>query len=163
MERIRSEIRETVAAVLPPDWQGTGFLPMDVRPEHFSLARELDKRLAARRLLAPAWPEELGGRGLTPYEQFALYEELGFALAPRLTAISVDLVAPVLLLYGSDIVETDDLTVPHPRLSERSFVLVPLADIAPDVMHPVSGKTVTEMLASVDGKEGVRLWGELPR
>ncbi|MCH8900806.1 MAG: acyl-CoA dehydrogenase family protein [Chloroflexi bacterium] len=102
MERIRSEIRETVAAVLPPDWQGTGFLPMDVRPEHFSLARELDKRLAARRLLAPAWPEELGGRGLTPYEQFALYEELGFALAPRLTAISVDLVAPVLLLYGSD-------------------------------------------------------------
>ena len=102
MERIRSEIREVVAAVLPPDWQGTGFLPMDVRPEHFSLARELDMRLAARRLLAPAWPEELGGRGLTPYEQFALYEELGFALAPRLTAISVDLVAPVLLLYGSD-------------------------------------------------------------
>ena len=102
MERIRSEIRETVAAVLPPGWQGTGFLPMDVRPEHFSLARELDKQLAARRLLAPAWPEELGGRGLTPYEQFALYEELGFALAPRLTAISVDLVAPVLLLYGSD-------------------------------------------------------------
>ncbi len=102
MERIRSEIRETVAAVLPPDWQGTGFLPMDVRPEHFSLARELDKRLAAARLLAPAWPEEFGGRGLTPYEQFALYEELGFALAPRLTAISVDLVGSVLLLYGSD-------------------------------------------------------------
>lgn len=102
MERIRSEIREAVADVLPPDWQGTGFLPMDVRPQHFSLACELDKRLAAARLLAPAWPEEYGGRGLTPYEQFALYEELGYALAPRLTAISVDLVGPVLLLYGSD-------------------------------------------------------------
>jgi alkylation response protein AidB-like acyl-CoA dehydrogenase len=102
MERICSEIREAVADVLPPDWQGTGFLPMDVRPEHFALARDLDKRLAASRLLAPAWPEEYGGRGLTPYEQFALYEELGYALAPRLTAISVDLVGPVLLLYGTD-------------------------------------------------------------
>ena len=102
MEQIRSEIREAVADVLPPDWQGTGFLPMDVRPEHFTLARDLDKRLAASRLLAPAWPEEYGGRGLTPYEQFALYEELGFALAPRLTAISVDLVGPILLLYGTD-------------------------------------------------------------
>ena len=102
MERIRTEIREVASSVLPPDWQGTGFLPMDVRPEHFSLARDLDKRLAASQLLAPSWPKEFGGRGLTPYEQFALYEELGYALAPRLTAISVDLVGPVLLLYGSD-------------------------------------------------------------
>ncbi len=75
---------------------------MDVRPEHWALARELDKSLAARKLLAPAWPEEYGGRGLTPYEQFALYEELGYALAPRLTTISVDLVGPVLILHGSD-------------------------------------------------------------
>lgn len=67
-----------------------------------ALAWELDKSLAAKKLLAPAWPEEYGGRGLTPYEQFALYEELGYALAPRLTTISVDLVGPVLILYGSD-------------------------------------------------------------
>lgn len=102
MERIRAEVRSIVRSVLPGDWQGTGFLPMDVRPQHFSLARALDKRLASIQLLAPAWPKEFGGRGLTPYEQFALYEELGYALAPRLTAISVDLVGPVLLLYGSD-------------------------------------------------------------
>lgn len=102
MERIRAEIRAIVEEVLPPDWQGTGFLPMDVRPEHFSLAQALDKRLASKQLLAPAWPTEFGGRGLTPFEQFALYEELGYALAPRLTAISVDLVGPVLLLYGND-------------------------------------------------------------
>jgi alkylation response protein AidB-like acyl-CoA dehydrogenase len=102
MERIRREIREVVAEALPPDWQGSGFLPMDVQPRHFELARALDRRLAARRLLAPAWPEQYGGRGLTPFEQYALYEELGHALAPRLTTISVDLVGPVLILYGSD-------------------------------------------------------------
>lgn len=102
MERIRTEVRGIVSGALPSDWQGTGFLPMDVRAEHFTLAQALDKHLASKQLLAPAWPKEFGGRGLTPYEQFALYEELGCALAPRLTAISVDLVGPVLLLYGSD-------------------------------------------------------------
>ena len=102
MERIRREIRDAVGEVLPAGWQGSGFLPMDVIPEHFALARALDRRLASARLLAPAWPQEYGGRGLTPFEQFALYEELGYALAPRLTTISVDLVGPVLILYGSD-------------------------------------------------------------
>ncbi|MDP3768666.1 MAG: acyl-CoA dehydrogenase family protein, partial [Dehalococcoidia bacterium] len=65
-------------------------------------ARRFDAALAARKLLAPAWPEEYGGIGLTPFEQYALYEELGYALVPRLTTISVDLVGPVLILYGSD-------------------------------------------------------------
>src|SRR3990172_60966 len=101
-ERIRSEIRDALASVLPPDWQGSGFLPMDVRPEHMELARNLDKTLASRKLLATPWPEEYGGRGLTPFEQFALYEEIGYALVPRLTTISVDLVWPVLILYGTD-------------------------------------------------------------
>jgi len=101
MESIRREIRDVLASALPAGWQGSGFLPMDVIPEHFELARSLDKRLAEKRLLAPAWPEEYGGRGLTPYEQFALYEELGYGLAPRLTTISVDLVGPVIILYGT--------------------------------------------------------------
>jgi len=102
MLSIGREIRDVLASALPPDWQGSGFLPMDVIPEHFELARALDKRLAERNLLAPAWPVEYGGRGLTPYEQFALYEALGYGLAPRLTTISVDLVGPVIILYGSD-------------------------------------------------------------
>ena len=68
-----------------------------------------------------------------------------------------------ILLYGDVMMDTETLIIPHARIEERAFVLVPLADIAPDVMHPVSGNTVTEMLASVDGKDGVRLWGELPR
>ena len=102
MESIRGDIRAVLADALPADWQGSGFLPMDIRPEHRELAQALDRKLAAERLIAPAWPAEYGGRGLTPYEQFALYDELGYALAPRLTTISVDLVGPVLILYGSD-------------------------------------------------------------
>ncbi len=102
MERIRTEIRQALAEALPADWQGSGFLPMDIRPEHMELARDLDRHLSSQRLLAPAWPEEYGGRGLSAFEQFALYEEMGMALVPRLTTISVDLVGPVLILYGSD-------------------------------------------------------------
>lgn len=52
-----------------------------------------------------------------------------------------------LLLYGTEIISEEDLIVPHPRMTERRFVLQPLVEIAPQLVHPVSKITVTHLLA----------------
>lgn len=67
---------------------------------------------------------------------------------PRL--IDIDL-----LFYANQIIETEKLIIPHPRLVERAFVLRPLADIAPEFVHPVLGSTIAELAANVDD-EGIR-------
>ena len=62
-----------------------------------------------------------------------------------------------LLLYGSLVLETPSLVIPHPRLAERAFVLAPLAEIAPSVAHPVLKQTAALLLDAVSGREGVKL------
>lgn len=51
-----------------------------------------------------------------------------------------------LILYGDDVIDAEGLTVPHPRFRDRLFVLQPLADLAPAMRDPVTGKTVQELL-----------------
>jgi 2-amino-4-hydroxy-6-hydroxymethyldihydropteridine diphosphokinase len=58
-----------------------------------------------------------------------------------------------LLLYGEDIVEEKKLKIPHPLMHVRRFVLVPLAEVSPDVIHPVLGKTVFQMLQELRGED----------
>lgn len=64
-----------------------------------------------------------------------------------------------LLLYGSRTSSAPELTLPHPRLAERRFVLAPLAEIAPDWAVPPSGTTVAELLARLPGQDGVERIG----
>ena len=52
-----------------------------------------------------------------------------------------------------EIIESDGLTIPHPELPARGFVLIPLQEIAPDLMHPVLKKTVREMVEAIDCTE----------
>jgi 2-amino-4-hydroxy-6-hydroxymethyldihydropteridine diphosphokinase len=57
-----------------------------------------------------------------------------------------------ILLYGTMVVHSAALEIPHPRMAQRRFVLAPLADLAPDLRHPVTGLTVREMLHGVSGE-----------
>ena len=61
-----------------------------------------------------------------------------------------------ILFYVQEVYESENLQIPHPRLQDRAFVLVPLNDIAPDFVHPVLNQSVHEMLAKVDSS-GVKL------
>jgi len=51
-----------------------------------------------------------------------------------------------ILFYGNDVIDTSDLQVPHPRLAERKFTLIPLQEIAPLLVHPLSKKTITDLV-----------------
>jgi len=107
--------------------------PQDLRdqPWFLNMAVEAQTSLFPMQLLARTQriERDLGRRRLAPG-------------GPR--SIDIDI-----LFYGNFVVRAADLQIPHPRLEQRRFVLEPLAELAPDLRHPATGKTVREMLAAV--------------
>ena len=97
--------------------------------------------------------------GLSPLELLKTLKQLELELG-RLPAVRwgprrIDL---DILFYDDLLLDTPDLKIPHPRLPERAFVLVPLADLAPELVHPALHRTIRELLTDVDTK-GVTLYG----
>jgi 2-amino-4-hydroxy-6-hydroxymethyldihydropteridine diphosphokinase len=83
-----------------------------------------------------------------------LGRQASFRNAPRLIDIDI-------LFYGDQVINSPDLTIPHPRIIERAFVLMPLTEIAPKLVHPVSRKKISDLLARAEGKNGVKRIGKL--
>ena len=110
------------------------------QPRFLNLVCQVHTRLAPTELLTLAKGIELK-LGRAP----------GKVDAPR--PIDIDI-----LFYDDQVIETPELVIPHPRLAGRAFVLIPLAEIAPDLVHPVSGKTVRELLHGITETQGVLKW-----
>lgn len=64
-----------------------------------------------------------------------------------------------ILLFGSFVIESPDLVVPHPRMGERRFVLEPMVELAPELRHPVTRQTMRELLLHVSSQKSRKLSG----
>ena len=110
------------------------------QPRFLNLVCQVYTRLAPSELLTLA-------KGI----EKKLGRTFGKPNAPR--PIDIDI-----LFYADQVIETPELIIPHPRLTERAFVLIPLAEIVPDLVHPVNGKIIKQLLEGVTAAQGVFKW-----
>jgi len=82
-----------------------------------------------------------------------LGRKASFRNAPRIIDIDI-------LIYDNIISKEQDLIIPHPRLKERAFVLLPLAEIAPQLNHPELDKSIIELADTITGRETVRRFNQ---
>ncbi|MFA4835395.1 MAG: 2-amino-4-hydroxy-6-hydroxymethyldihydropteridine diphosphokinase [Dehalococcoidia bacterium] len=103
-----------------------------------------------------------GTTGLNPFELLSFAKGIegrlgrlvSFPNAPR--PIDIDI-----LFYNGQIIETADLIIPHPRIAERAFVLIPLSEIAPELIHPAKDQSVKALLSWITDSKKVRKWGNV--
>jgi 2-amino-4-hydroxy-6-hydroxymethyldihydropteridine diphosphokinase len=114
------------------------------QPNFLNAVAQIDTELTARQLL---------------WNLMLIEKRLGRVRTQRWGPRVIDL---DLLLFGSLVVDEEDLKVPHPELTRRSFVLVPLVELDPLLVHPVTGETLLAHLSQIHArppvKKGTRLW-----
>ena len=98
-EAFREEVQNFLREQLPPDYKGSDS-PFD--EENFEFGRQFLKVLAPKRWIAPAWPQEYGGLGLSLWEQVVFNEEMAYRGAPLVNAAAVGYLGPTIMMYGSD-------------------------------------------------------------
>lgn len=114
------------------------------QPDYLNACALIETNLSAQQLLA---------------ELLQIEQQFGRVRRDRWGPRHLDL---DLLFYGQQVIDEPQLQVPHPRLRDRAFVLVPLAEIAPHWLDPVTGQSVQTLCQSVD-QTGVRLWSIGPQ
>jgi len=116
--------------------------PVDVlaQPWFLNCVVEAETSLGPRQLLEglQAIERKLGSKKLVPR-------------GPRIIDLDI-------LFYEAAVIHEAGMEIPHPRLAERRFVLVPLAEMAPEFLHPGLRKTAAELLAATPDRSAVRIW-----
>ncbi len=107
-EAFRGEVREFLQKELPERFRGMGMFGMgggggrgDMR-SRFEEMREWREKLANRGWIAPAWPKEYGGAGMTVMQQFIMNEEFAENRAPPAGGMGVSMIGPTLIIHGSE-------------------------------------------------------------